>query len=80
MALVRRQGGSNAAVRNAWEIEINAMLATKMSFTLCMEWPFRIMFRKILHFIKRYIIRLLAVSKRTFTRIYIYIPPKRLYV
>ena len=70
MALVRRQGGNNAAVRYALEIEINAMLRAKMSFTLCLEWPFRIIFRKILHFIKRYIITLLAVSKRTFTRIY----------
>ena len=46
MALVRRQGGNNAALRNAWEIEINAMLAAKMSFTLCLEWPFRIYFGK----------------------------------
>ena len=69
MALVRRQGGNNAAVRNALEIEIKAILAAKMAFILCLDWPFRIMFRKMLHFIKRYIIRLLAVSKRTFTRI-----------
>ena len=31
IALVRRRGGNNVAVRNAWEIEIYAMLAAKMS-------------------------------------------------
>ena len=46
MALVRHQGGNNAAVRYAWEIEINAMLAAKMSFTLCLEWPFGSYFGK----------------------------------
>ena len=46
MALVRRQAGNNAAVRYASEIEINAMLAAKMSFTLCLEWPFRIYYGK----------------------------------
>ena len=44
MPWLRRQGGNNAAVRYAWEIEINAILAAKMSITLCLEWPFRIYF------------------------------------
>ena len=46
MALVRRQGSNNAAGRNAWEIENNVMIAAKMSFMLCLEWPFRIYFGK----------------------------------